>query len=720
MTQSIHPTLRDMIALEIPDQVKISPQGTKIAYLVRKTNWNANSYENQCFVHSLEDGKTYQLTRTGNVAQLEWVNEHSLAVLKSKEEEKAQIFLFEDLVGEEVKVTDHKTSVQQFRVFGEGFVFVAADPERDENKPRKDQFGSFTHFEQEESPSAVYYTSLSAVKAYATESRTCTEDEAGKLPKPVIQLTKLFEKPYAIEYVVPSPKGDVLYLNCREKEDLVYLKKSCVFQIRLNPDAALQTFLERERAKAEKKVAKDDVAKEKPTNEKEDVSYLGELRELPLPRTARVDGVSPDGETLLVHFAARDEKMYTQADIWTVKLAELESGDATAVREKLKKISGTPDRGFWDAKWSRSGIYCVTVEGTHAKLARLSEDADPVVLDFQDVYSVFGWFQVADTGRIAFIGASETRFYEVYVCEAGDDVRTAQKITNFGKQIETWTLGTRETIRWASKDGTEIEGVLYKPTNFDPNKKYPLSFVVHGGPTWFSTAYLVTGEDVAYYPSLQLLNKEILILKPNYRGSIGRGQAFMELNKDNLGVGDLWDLEGAIDHLVAQEIVDPAKVGCMGWSQGGYISAFAGVQSDRFAAVSVGAGISDWYTYHISNENPDFTTDYLSASPFRDRSIYEKTAPIANLKSAKTPMLIQHGTEDRRVPVSNATELYRGLKEMGVLVELFLYPGMAHPITKPRENHAVMYQNLTWFSHYLLGEELDLMGEKKQKHTLKE
>jgi dipeptidyl aminopeptidase/acylaminoacyl peptidase len=172
--------------------------------------------------------------------------------------------------------------------------------------------------------------------------------------------------------------------------------------------------------------------------------------------------------------------------------------------------------------------------------------------------------------------------------------------------------------------------------------------------------------------------------------------------------GDLWDIESAVDHLVALGWADPGRVGCMGWSQGGYISAFAGLHSEKFEAVSVGAGISDWYTYHISNDIPDFTRDYLSGSPFRDRTLYEKTAPISNIARARTPMLIQHGSDDRRVPLSNATELYRGLKEMGVAVELFVFPGMGHPITKPRENHAVMVQNLNWFSHYLLGEKLNL------------
>jgi dipeptidyl aminopeptidase/acylaminoacyl peptidase len=274
--------------------------------------------------------------------------------------------------------------------------------------------------------------------------------------------------------------------------------------------------------------------------------------------------------------------------------------------------------------------------------------------------------------------------------------------------VAAWDLGSVETITWQSRDGVEIEGVLRKPSNFNPRKKYPLVFVVHGGPTWFSADYLLTGEDLCYYPALQFNLKDVLVLKPNYRGSIGRGQAFQELNVNNLGVGDLWDLESAVEHLVGLGWVDPDKVGCMGWSQGGYISAFAGLHSDKFKAVSVGAGISDWYTYHISNDIPDFTRDYLSGSPFRDRALYQKTAPISNLSQAKTPMLIQHGSEYRRVPLSNAMELYRGLKEMGVPVELFIFPGMGHPITKPRENHAVMYQNLNWFSHYLLGEDLKL------------
>ncbi len=80
---------------------------------------------------------------------------------------------------------------------------------------------------------------------------------------------------------------------------------------------------------------------------------------------------------------------------------------------------------------------------------------------------------------------------------------------------------------------------------------------------------------------------------------------------------------------------------------------------------------------------------------------------MSALDRAKTPTLIQHGAKDQRVPFANATELYRGLKERGVPVELFVLPEMGHPINKPCENRAVMHQNYTWFCHHPLGEKLD-------------
>jgi dipeptidyl aminopeptidase/acylaminoacyl peptidase len=704
------PTLRDMLRLEVPFEVKVSPNGSRIAINVRTTNWKDNCYENVCHVHDLATGATHPINQVGSANQVEWVGDQTLALLKEGpgDDDKAQVWLYEGLTGEGWAVTDHKTGVEWFKPFADGLLFRARHPERDEKKPRADRYGKFTHFEQEESASALYYVGLAEMRRYRAQVKAATEDEAKELVPPVVELSRLLPESLSIQEVIPSPAGDAVYVNCWPRDDLVYYRQTRSYRLKLDAGATLAEQVKRDKAKKAEK--KNQSAPEGHSEEKEDVSYLGEITRLNLPRPASVAAISPDGRRLLVAYQERDDKMYTRRDVWVADLeAVIQAPDAAACLAAMRNISVALDQEIMDGYWVESGIFVLYVDGACQRVARLGEDGQFTPLNLQGVFPTMS-FHISAAGTIGFAGANAVAFPEAYLAEPdGDGLHwRLKRLTGYGQAVESWDLGTVETIRWTSRDGTEIEGVLRKPAGFDPAKKYPLVFVVHGGPTWFSAEYLLTGEDRGYYPAVQFVNKGVLVLKPNYRGSIGRGQAFTELNVNNLGVGDLWDLESAIDHLAGLGWVDAERVGCMGWSQGGYISAFAGLHSDRFKAASVGAGIADWYTYHISNDIPDFTVDYLSGSPFRDRELYVKTAPIINLANARTPMLIQHGAEDRRVPLSNATELYRGLKEMGVPVELFVFPGMGHPITKPRENHAVMHQNLAWFSHYLLGEDLKL------------
>jgi len=709
------PSITDMISLEVPNafvQSKASPDGRKIAYAVRTTNWKKNHYEALCYVYDTQQDRSFQLTRSDNVTQLHWIDSNSLAVLKgdpSDKKKKSQVWIFENLIGEGTQITDHKTGVQSFKPFAGGILFLADNPEKKERKPRTEEFGSFTHFEQEESASALYYVNIGKMKEYKEQLKQKTEEEAKKLVKPVIELTKRLEEPLKIVDLFVSPLNDAIYLNCRSKDYLVYLEETSSYRLKLHPDRVLEEFINREKTKKERDKDKPESRNDASPDSVEDFSYMGELTRICLPKGASIVAVSPGGTKLLIRHKERDNMFYTQSDLWILDLTQVED---ILENEKLgaymKNISRNLDRAISAVRWVKNGIFVSYADGTKIRIAKLTGSGDIQALDLQGISPVL-YFHISESEYLTFIGTNEKIFREVFVSTkplSSPDWELKQ-LTSFGKKIENWSLGTVETIRWKSKDGTEIEGVLRKPLNFDPNKKYPLVFVVHGGPAWFSGAFLLEPGEIGSYPSVQFVNKDVLVLKPNYRGSVGRGQGFLELNKNNLGVGDLWDLESAIDYLDSKGFIDKTKVGCMGWSQGGYISAFAGIHSDKFCAVSVGAGISDWYTYHIGNDIPQFTTHYLSGTPFKNRDLYIKTAPMSKIKEAKTPTLIQHGAKDPRVPLLNATELYRGLKDMNVHVELFVFPEMAHPITKPRENRAVMHQNLTWFSHYLLGEKLD-------------
>jgi len=305
-----------------------------------------------------------------------------------------------------------------------------------------------------------------------------------------------------------------------------------------------------------------------------------------------------------------------------------------------------------------------------------------------------------DGDAVAFTADDATHLTELYI--SSSKAFAPKKLTDQTAQVSGWKLGSVEVVSWKSKDGTVIEGVLHKPAGYDPNRKYPLLIKIHGGPTGVSQPRFLPNDYA--YPVQAFLEKGALILEPNYRGSAGYGGKFRALNVRNLGVGDMWDVMSGVDALIAKGMVDPNKLGAMGWSQGGYISAFLTTHTDRFKAISVGAGISDWTTYYVSTDITPFTRQYLGATPWDDPQIYAKTSPITTIRQAKTPTLIQQGSADHRVPVPDSFELYRGLLDQHVDARLILYTGFGHGIDKPKSALALVQANLDWFSHFIWNE----------------
>ncbi len=352
--------------------------------------------------------------------------------------------------------------------------------------------------------------------------------------------------------------------------------------------------------------------------------------------------------------------------------------------------------------WRRSGLYFSATQRTRSSLF----DLHPRTGEFASIVPGTAWtgseFNLTPAGDVAvYIGANATTYPEVFATRL--DGGTPRRLTDTGAATRNWVGSTREIITWKSQDGTEIEGVLHKPAAFEAGRAYPLLVVIHGGPTGVSRAVPYTSTRI--YPIDIWLGRGAVILEPNYRGSAGYGEKFRSLNVRNLGVGDSWDVLSGIDHLVGQGIADPARVGVMGWSQGGYISAFLATHdSARFKAVSVGAGISNWMTYYVNTDIHPFTRQYLKATPWDDPDIYAKTSPMTYIKGASAPTLIQHGEADQRVPPPNAFELYQGLRDMGVTTKLILYGGFGgtgHGPTRPRSSRALMQHNLDWFDEHL-------------------
>jgi len=412
---------------------------------------------------------------------------------------------------------------------------------------------------------------------------------------------------------------------------------------------------------------------------------------------------SPDGQWIAFSTAMGDDRYYVNG-----KIAKIPAGGGP-----ITVLTSAFDENPYLLKWTKAGLAFIGLEKVFVRLYLL----DPANGNFVRVASTpdnINDVSFAEDGNaVAFAGDDRTTLTEIY--RASLDSWKPQAVTKMTDQVAGWKTGTREVIQWKSKDGTAIEGVLWKPDGYEPGRKYPLLVIIHGGPAGTSIPVLV---DAYVYPYLEWLNKGALILEPNYRGSSGYGEKFRSLNVRNLGVGDMWDVESGVDDLITKGLVDADRVGAMGWSQGGYISAFLATNSKKFKAISVGAGISNWVTYYVNTDIHPFTRHYLKATPWDDMEIYLKTSPMTNIKKARTPTLIQHGENDRRVPIPNAYELFQGLQDVGVETKFIVYKDFGHGISRPKEQLAATWHNWQWFAKYIWGEDVVIpveVEEEKEK-----
>jgi uncharacterized protein (TIGR01244 family) len=402
---------------------------------------------------------------------------------------------------------------------------------------------------------------------------------------------------------------------------------------------------------------------------------------------------SPDGTKIAFSSAmAQPFYYYTNSRIAVVAAA------GGAITDLTKGFDENPN----PLMWVKDGILFAAAKKTTAHLFLLDPATQAVKKITPGTQWVFSSFTATPDGSaLAFVRTGPREFPELWT--VSPMTGTLKKLTDMGAQVANWPQPSQEVITWKSTDGTPIEGVLHKPANFQAGKRYPLLIVIHGGPTGISMP--MPFASTTTYPIDIWLNKGALVLEPNYRGSAGYGEKFRSLNVRNLGIGDAWDVVSGIDYLVAQGLADNDKVGTMGWSQGGYISAFLTTHdSARFKAVSVGAGISNWMTYYVNTDIHPFTRQYLKATPWDDPKIYADTSPMTYIKQSKAPTLIQHGELDKRVPIPNAYELYQGLQDQGVPAKLIVYKGFGHGLNKPKAHRAAMEHNLEWFGKYIWGE----------------
>ncbi|WP_262695939.1 S9 family peptidase [Kordiimonas aquimaris] len=314
----------------------------------------------------------------------------------------------------------------------------------------------------------------------------------------------------------------------------------------------------------------------------------------------------------------------------------------------------------------------------------------------------YGFSISYDGNATAFLNAASNGITEVTTAQG----LTITKLTNFSAQTVELEKPTRELITWVSDEGLEIEAVLTKPVGYETGKRYPLYVRTHGGPTGTDRPWMGSAARSIYHPDvLAAENGGALVLQTNYRGSAGYGEAFQSSNLKNLGIGPARDIIAGVKMLTENGMVDPDRVACLGWSQGGHISAMLATYSDICTAAIMGAGISDWRTYYYNTDITQFTTEYFGATPLADDAVYAKTSPVTYIENAQTPVLIQHGENDQRVPIANGYQFRQLLLDKGVDARMVVYGGMQHGPSKPRTRRAITEHALAWLREQMFDKE---------------
>ncbi|MEO6402395.1 MAG: S9 family peptidase [Vicinamibacteria bacterium] len=627
------PTIDEMVALKRVSQPALSADGTLVAYVVRKANWDDNAFDNEIWLCDPRSGKSAVFTQSKKSSDAPAFSPDgtTLAFLSDRDG-KRQIYTVSLSGGESRKLTSAEEGISRFAYSRDGkrIAFVANDPKTDAIKERQKLYGDVTVEDEATNPAHLH-----VIKAEGGDAKRLTSGT------------------FVVGSFDWSPDDKEIAFDFSQSSDVSFSVTSNISVV--NTDTT--------------------VARPLVTQDGPDAN----------PR------FSPDGTQIAFSTAMMEVASYFYKN---GRIAVIPAKGGSAITALSTSFDEDPQL----IAWTKAGLFIAASQKTDSALFKLDPSTKAVtrISLSQPIASGFSFGR--EGSDVAFVGSSGATYPEIYAGSVAG--AAARKVSNVGRELGALALGTSEVVSWKSTDGASIEGVLRKPAGYKPGTPGSLIVIIHGGPTGVSRPSLFGSTYV--YPMEIWLSKGALILEPNYRGSAGYGEAFRSLNVRNLGVGDAWDVISGIDSLISKGLVDKTKVGVAGWSQGGYISAFLTTHdSARFRAVSVGAGISNWVTYYVSTDIHPFTRQYLKATPWDDPEIYRKTSPMTYIKGAKAPTLIQHGDADQRVPVSDALELYQGLRDQGVETRLALYKGFGHSLNKPKALRHAMQENLDWFDKYL-------------------
>ncbi|MEO8679005.1 MAG: S9 family peptidase [Vicinamibacterales bacterium] len=380
------------------------------------------------------------------------------------------------------------------------------------------------------------------------------------------------------------------------------------------------------------------------------------------------------------------------------------------------KIKAFSMNGAWiaDSVWARDGqsVFLTMNEGTFATGAEMFEM--PVVrltiADGKAMRAAKGRktadysMSLSRDGRTLAYRAVEARSMgELTLLDVVTG--TTRTIVDVNPELKTWALGELKPVSWKSFDGMPIWGLLLTPPQYKAGQRVPLIVYCHGGPIGGVTygifpQFMHVPGQIDPYPTEAFAGAGYAVLFPMPRGGSGYGEAGHKMIINDWGGPDYQDIMAGVDYVIAQGVADPGRLGVMGASYGGFMTNWIVTQTSRFKAASAGASIADLSDLYYLTDGGDLMVEYFK-KPWENPQGYAQHSPLTHAAKVTTPLLIQHGDRDPRVPLATAQKFFRALTVLGKTVEMDIYPRGGHVFYEPAQERAVMQRNFDWFKRWI-------------------
>ena len=692
-------TFLDMRKMKTTGSYAISPDGQWLLYTMTVPNWESAEDQSDIHLVSLKDGlsshKQMTFTEEKREGSPKWSKDGDYFIFSSdREGDKNQLYMMRPDGGEARKITHTEEGVSGFDLSRDGkWLVYRSGKEEDvqlyalpaenpaESEPIQVTSGSTAVKEWKISPNGdrIYFTRPDHkdtdnitrmdkgftvdVKNYATplESLWYVDMES----KEEHRITE--DPSYTVSGIVVSDHG--LWVGYRGVSSDRYERN--ITEEWLNTDVFLY-----------------DVTRDQ-------IERLSDNKEV----VERGPYFSPDGRW--VAFVSSDDMSGYNMKSRKVYIREVtdEGGDFKKLGTNFNDHLGLD---FWSADGNT--IYFNAGIRVTRQLMSLDVSTGEVQM-LTDVKARMNVSQDKETGVILINYSDPVTTPTVYTTndlQSVSDRASWTQLTDANPELNDLALGRHFEINYTSTDGKEVGGVVILPVNYEEGKRYPLIVSIHGGPA--GADYLSFNENSGQVYA----GAGYVMFGPNYRGSTNYGEA----HRTDI-VGDYFpqafeDIMAGVDYLIDEGIVDGDQMGAMGWSAGGHWCNWILTHTDRFKAISSGAGTMNWISMYAQSDVQRNRRYYLGDTPmYEDFEPFWNQSPLKYIKNAKTPTMIHVVAGDPRVPSPQSVELHMALKKLGVDTELFMYPGQSHGIPDTRNRLVKAVSEMAWMDYYVRGE-----GEK--------